>query len=239
MSARLQFHSRKRSRRAAGQAGMTLIEVLIAMAIVAFMMAMTWVTATSSGTAKKRFEHMQERNHEIRVAMATMARDISSAYLSGNERPSQDIPRTLFVAKSRSPVGELRFSSLGHRVLWAEANESEQTLIAYSAELDREDPSKTNLIRRESRRLSYENWENEPAEVDILLRDIERVEFEYWNWRDNEWQEQWDTTKGDGEKGRLPERVRITLTVKNPRGDEIKRTTQARIEMQEKVQANP
>jgi type II secretory pathway component PulJ len=218
---------------------MTLIEVLIAMAILAFMMALAWVTTSSSATAKKRFENVQERNHEIRVAMATMARDISSAYLSGNERSNLDNPRTLLVAKSQTPVDELRFSSLGHRVLWADANESEQTLISYSAEPDRDDPGKSNLIRREARRLSYEPWENEPAEVDILLRDIERVAFEYWNWRENEWQEQWDTTKADGEKGKLPERVRITVTVKNSRGDEIKRTTQARIEMLEKLEAKP
>jgi prepilin-type N-terminal cleavage/methylation domain-containing protein len=237
MSARIYIHSCKRSRRAAGQAGMTLIEVLIAMAILAFMMAIAWVTTTSSATAKKRFENVQERNHEIRVAMATMARDFSSAYVSGNEPANLDNPRTLLVAKSRSPVGEIRFSSLGHRVLWADANESEQTLISYSAEPDRDEPGKNNLLRREARRLSYENWENEPADVDILLRDIERVEFEYWNWRDNEWQEHWDTTKTDAEKGRLPERVRITLTVKNSRGDQIKRTTQARIEMLEMVQA--
>jgi general secretion pathway protein J len=224
-------------RRRAAQAGMTLIEVLIAMAILAFMMALAWVTTSSSATAKKRFEGVQERNHEIRVAMGTMARDISSAYLSSNERSNLDNPRTLLVAKSQSPVDELRFSSLGHRVLWADANESEQTLISYSSEPDREDPSVNNLVRRESRRLSYEPWEREPADVDILLRDIERVVFEYWNWRDNEWQEQWDTTKADSESGKLPERVRITVTVKNSRGDEIKRTTQARIEMLEKVQA--
>lgn len=218
---------------------MTLIEVLIAMAILAFMMAIAWVTTTSSATAKKRFENVQERNHEIRVAMATLARDISSAYLSGNERTTIDNPRTLFVGKSQSPVDELRFSSLGHRVLWADANESEQTMIAYSAIPDRDDPSKTNLVRTELRRMTYEDWENEPADVDILLRDIERVEFEYWNWRDNEWQEHWDTGNADAEKDRLPERVRITVTMKNERGDDIKRTTQARIAMVEKLVANP
>lgn len=225
-----------RGPRQGAQAGLTLIEVLIALAILAFMMAMTWGTTSSSASAKKQFEAVQDRNHEIRVAMNTLVRDISSAYLSGNERTTIDNPRTLFVGKSQSPVDELRFSSLGHRVLWADANESEQAMISYAAMPDPRDPGKTNLVRREARRLSYEPWETVPAEVDILLRDIKRVAFEYFDWRDGEWTERWDSTNSDADKDRLPERVRITITLETRGGTEIKRTTQARIMMLEKLQ---
>lgn len=217
-----------------GQAGMTLIEVLMALTILSFMLIITWSTTSTTVEAKQHFEIMQERNHEIRVAMGRMARDISSAYISGNENESLTNRRTLFVGDSDSPVDELRFSSLGHVVLWADANESEQTLISYQSEPDPENPRQTNLLRRESRRLSNEQWESEPAEVDLLLRNIERVELEYFDWRDNEWQTSWDSTGADAEQGRLPSRVRITVTMRE--GDrEIKRSTQARIMMQEKL----
>lgn len=216
------------------QTGMTLIEVLIALAMVSFMLIMAWSTTASVADAQRFFEALQERNHEIRVAMNRMAKDLSSAYISGNEDKSLDNRRTLLVSESTSPVDELRFSSLGHMSLWANANESEQTLISYHAVRDREDSGKTNLVRRESRRLSNEPWESEPAEVDLLLRDVERVAFEYFDPRDNEWQEGWDSTGADAENGRLPERVRITVTVRN--GDrEVKYTTQARIMMQEEL----
>jgi general secretion pathway protein J len=216
------------------QAGMTLIEVLIALAMVSFMLIMAWSTTASVADAQRFFEAMQERNHEIRVAMNRMAKDLSSAYISGNEDKSLDNRRTLLVSKETTPVDELRFSSLGHLTLWANANESEQTLISYHAVRDREDSGKTNLLRRESRRLSNELWESEPAEVDLLLRDVERVAFEYFDPRDNEWQDSWDSTGADAENGRLPERVRITVTVKN--GDrEVKYTTQARVMLQEEL----
>lgn len=216
------------------QTGMTLIEVLIALAMVSFMLIMAWSTTASVADAQRFFEALQERNHEIRVAMNRMAKDLSSAYISGNEDKSLDNRRTLLVSKSTSPVDELRFSSLGHMSLWANANESEQTLISYHAVRDREDSGKINLVRRESRRLSNEPWESEPAEVDLLLRDVERVAFEYFDPRDNEWQDSWDSTGADAENARLPERVRITVTVKN--GDrEVKYTTQARIMMQEEL----
>jgi general secretion pathway protein J len=216
------------------QAGMTLIEVLIALAMVSFMLIMAWSTTSSVAEAQRFFENVQERNHEIRVAMSRMAKDLSSAYISGNEDKSLDNRRTLLVGKETSPVDELRFSSLGHMSLWANANESEQTLISYHAVRDREESGKTNLVRRESRRLSNEPWESEPAEVDLLLRDVERVAFEYFDPRDNEWQDSWDSTGADAENNRLPERVRITVTIKN--GDrEVKYTTQARVMMQEEL----
>lgn len=215
------------------QAGLTLMEIMISIAILAFMMTMAWTSMTSSVEAKDRSELVQERNHEIRVAMNIMVHDISSAYLSLNEDTNQDNRRTLFIGKSRSPVDELRFSSLGHRVLWADANESEQTLISYAHVADRDDPSKTNLVRRESRRLSNEPWESEPAEVDILLRDIQRVEFEYFDWHDEEWKDSWNTINADAEKDKLPERVRITVTLEDSEGKDYQRVTQARILMNE------
>ena len=224
-----------RARTRHAQAGLTLMEIMIAVAVLGFMMTMAWTTMTSTIESKNRAEGKQERNHEIRVAMNIMVRDFSSAYLSMNEDKNLDNRRTLFVGKDSSPVGEVRFSSLGHRVLWSNANESEQTLISYAAATDRRDSSMTNLIRRESRRLSNETWENEPAEVDVLLRDIERVEFEYFNWRDNDWQDNWNTVNADGQRDKLPEFVRITITLEDDAGERITRTTQARIHMLEAI----
>lgn len=237
MTARLEPRAQRASVRVARlrrQAGMTLIEVLIAMAMVSFMLVMAWSTTSSVADAQRFFEAVQERNHEIRVALNRMARDISSAYVSGNEDKHLDNRRTLFLGKEDSPVDELRFSSMGHVSLWANANESEQTLISYHAVRDRDDGSKTNLVRRESRRLSNEPWESEPAEVDLLLRDIERVKFEYFDARDNEWQESWNTTSADAESNRLPERVRITITLRQGER-ELRYSTQARVIMQEEV----
>jgi len=228
-------HREPDPRRASAQTGFTLIEVLIALSILAFMMMIAWSTTSNSAQAKKHFEAIEERNHEIRIAQGRMVQDISSAYLSANEDQNKQERRTLLLGKSHGSVDELRFSSLGHKALWAEANESEQTLIAYYSESDLEDGSKTNLLRRESRRLSNETWKSEPAEIDVLLRDVEKVSFEYYNWRDEDWQEDWDTTSAAGEKGRLPTRVRITIEVETEDGDSVKYVTQARIMMQEEL----
>lgn len=218
-----------------GEQGITLLELMMALAILAVMMLLTWSSTRSATDAKKAVEKSQARNHEIRLALSRMADDLSSAYLSANENQRRSVShrRTLFLGKETSEA-ILRFSSLSHAVMWADANESEQTMIAYFTESDPEDSSKTNLLRRESRRLSDENWKQVPAQVDLLMRDIESVRFEYYDWKDEEWKDRWDSTATDGEKDRLPTRVRVVVEVPT-RDREDTRTfrTQARLMLQE------
>lgn len=217
------------------QRGLTLLEIMIALAIMGLMMALTWSTITNTSRAKRSSEVIERRSHEIRVALGQVVNDFESAYLSQNEDLNATHRRTLFIGKDAEPVPEMRFTTLNHRVLASDANESEQTAISYESLRDRQDSDKTNWIRREQRRLSNENPEQEPAEYDILVRDIESVKFEFWDWSREEWKDRWDSTSSDGERGKLPSRVRITLKAKNPRGDVITYTTQARILMQAPV----
>ena len=145
----------------------------------------------------------------------------------------------MFVAKSGSRFPEIRFSTLGHRVLWADANESEQTVISYLTRSDPERRNVTDWVRREQRRLSNEQPDEEPAEYDIVLRDVQAVKLEFWSWKDQDWQDTWDTTQSDGQRGMLPTRVRITVTIKDHNDKDYKLSTQARILMQEPLLAIP
>jgi len=215
------------------QAGMTLIEIMIAIAIMSVMMVMAWTTTSSTQRASTEFGGIQLRNHEIRVALDRVVADLETAYLSQNEDMNATERRTLFVARGGGTVPELRFTSLSHMPLWADAHESEQTLISYSSQTEKEDGTKTDWLRRESRRLSNKPWKQEPADVDVLIHDVEKVEFMYWNWQNQEWQDHWDTTQSDGERMRLPARVKIIVTFKNPRGEDVKITTEASILLQE------
>jgi len=218
------------------QRGMTLIEVMVAISILTVMMMITWRSFGSTAAAKIEVDVIQERNHEIRVALNRMVEDLETAYLSQNEDQSAQDRRTMFIAKDSGVVGELRFSSLGHMVLWADANESSQTLINYYDEADPDDSSQTNLMRRESRRLSNENWENEPAEVDVLLRNIKKVSFQYYDHRDQDWKKRWNSMQADAERGRVPFYIRVRIEVPGPDGEDDRiYTTQARPMMQEEL----
>jgi general secretion pathway protein J len=222
-------------RRRHSQSGLTLVELMLSLGLLALMMFLAWSTTKGTVQIKKGLEQTQVRNHEVRVAMSRMVRDLSAAYLSNNENTNatNEQRRTLFVGKSSGTVDELRFSTLAHEPLWANANESEQTSIQYLAESDPEKSGQTNLVRREQRRLSDENFKSELAEYDVLLHNVERVKLEYWDWQDKDWQERWDSTAADGERNRLPTRVRITIELKNSEDKEFKYTTQARLLLQE------
>ena len=217
------------------QAGLTLLEVMLAIAILAVMMTLAWKTIANTSDTRKVFEAYEERNHELRMALGRIVRDLEHAYLSFNEDRNAPHPRTMFIAKSSMLMPEIRFSTLNHRVLWADANESEQTVISYVPHDNPDHPGATDWIRREQRRMSNEPPDSEPADYDVLVHDIAAVKLEFWNWKNNEWQDHWDTTQSDGQKGQLPSRVRITLTIKGPDDKDIKLSTQARVWMQESL----
>jgi prepilin-type N-terminal cleavage/methylation domain-containing protein len=221
------------------ESGMTLMEVMIASAVMVIMMALAWRTIMNTSTARKTFEHYEEHNHEIRMAMARVVADFEAAYLSKNEDINASHPRTMMIVKSTGKVPDIHFSTLGHRPLWADANESEQTVIWYMAHNDPEHAGVIDWIRREQRRESNQPPEEEPSDYDVLVHDISSVKIELWNWKNLEWQDTWDTTQSDGQRGMLPSRVRITLTLKTPEGKDIKLTTQARILMQEPLNFSP
>jgi prepilin-type N-terminal cleavage/methylation domain-containing protein len=221
------------------QAGLTLIEVMIASAVMVMMMTLAWRTISNTSEARRSSGRYQERHHELRIALGRVVADFEGAYISKNEDTNATNPRTMFIAKSGSKIPEIRFSTLNHRVLWADANESEQTVISYRAVDARDRPGEVDWVRAERRRPSNQPPEEEPAEYDVLARNIHKVELEFWNWKNFEWIDTWDTTQSDGQKGWLPSRVRITVTIKNADGRDQKYTTQARIMMQEALLFSP
>jgi general secretion pathway protein J len=169
------------------------------------------------------------------MGMRRVVADFEAAYFSQNDDPNLAItnPRTMFVARAGDKVPDIRFSTLGHRPLWADANESEQTVISYTTRSNPDRNGGTDWVRREQRRLSNENPETVPAEYDVLITNVEKVEIEYWNWKNAEWQDAWDTTQADGQKNTLPTRVKITITLKDAAGQDEVITSQARIAMTE------
>ena len=51
------------------QAGMTLLELMVATAVMTSMMFVTWNVITNTAEAKRSVEAQLERDHEIRVAL--------------------------------------------------------------------------------------------------------------------------------------------------------------------------
>jgi general secretion pathway protein J len=210
------------------EGGFTLLEVMMALAILASMMTLVWGAYSQINVIKNRMEDVAERYHQIRLASNRMAREISMAYLSKNDlfymgggvSNAPQVPRTLFVSERSSQVDVLTFSALAHTRMKENAKESDQTVIRYYAAEDRINKDITNLMRRESRRLGS-NRPGEEGPAYVMLEDIEELHYEFFDEQANEWKERWNTRSIDGQPDRLPTKVRIAITVKNEHDREV------------------
>jgi general secretion pathway protein J len=220
------------------QAGFTLIEVMLALAILGFLTTIMWGSFNQTATNKRAIEQAQDRTHTVRVALMRMSREIEMAYLSDSENTALTHRRTMFVGTSRVDVDELHFSSFAHQRLRSGVAEGDTALIKYYGERDPDDRRIINLMRRETRRLDAENPDLLIGEGYVLCPDVAKVRFDYLDHRRKEWTTDWSTMSATGTQY-LPTHVRITLVVIDERGQEVSYSTDARIQMTEKVGYRP
>jgi prepilin-type N-terminal cleavage/methylation domain-containing protein len=218
--------------------GFTLLEVMLALAILAFITMLLWGTFRQISTVKARAEAIQDRTHAARVALMRMSREIEMAFLSDSENPSLQERRTMFVGLAHPDVDELHFSWFGRQRLRADAPETDTSVVMYYAERDPDDRTVTNLMRRETRRLEVRDPHEIPGEAYVLCPGVARVKFAYFDYKKKEWKEEWNTLGADGLQY-LPTHIRITLVIYDERGQEQVFTSSARIMMTERVAYRP
>jgi general secretion pathway protein J len=226
------------ARRSNPQTGFTLVETMLALALMAFVTSILWGTIAQTAKVKKRIEEAQDRTHTVRVALMRMSRELEMAYVSASEIVGTQERRTMFSGASHNDFDELRFSWFGHQRLRADAAEGDTSLVYYFTQTDPEDSTRTNLMRRETRRLESKDPKLIPGETYLLCPDISRLKFAYYDYKQKDWREEWDTTKADGLQY-LPTQVRISLTVFDERGVPITFISIARLHALERVDYRP
>jgi type II secretion system protein J len=229
---------RGRPPRGSRQAGFTLLEILLAITIMGFLLAILWGSFSQTNTIKKRSEAAQDRLHAARVAMMRMTRELEMAFLSNKENQGLQEKRTFFIGEPHSDTDELRFSWFGHQRLRADSPEADTAVVMYYAEPDPNDRTQVNLMRRETRRLEQKDPKTIAGEAYILCPSITRIKFAYWDYNKQEWKEEWNTMGADGAQY-LPTHVRVTLGILDERGQEVVYTSAARIHMTERNDYRP
>ncbi|MGD8859811.1 MAG: type II secretion system protein GspJ [Myxococcales bacterium] len=205
------------SRRA--RAGVTLIEVMVAMAIIAMVGTLMYTGFVQTARNKRRIEHEVDRHHEIRMGLERMARELSTAYVSAqqNRNEALQVVRTIFKATQSGASSRIDFTSFSHQRLYRNAHESDQNELSYYVDDHPEDPSQKVLVRREQNRIDDDPEDGGTAQ--ILIEDVEQLELSFLDPMSGEWTELWDTTQAAMQFNRLPTQVQIVLTVPNIRGD--------------------
>jgi general secretion pathway protein J len=231
MSPRRQPRGRRR------QGGFTLIEILLALAIVAFVTATLVGTFSQTSRTKRQMEAAQERIHVARVALLRMTREVEMAFISDAEDQFNPDRRTMFVG-TPSSSDELRFSWFGKQRLRADGAEADSSVVMYYLAPDPDDRGLMNLMRRETYRLEKGDPKTLPGEAYVLCPNVTRVKFNYYDVRKKEWREDWNTLSADGQPF-LPTHVRIWLSLVDERGQEVTYFSSARLMMTEKVGYRP
>ena len=193
--------------------GFTLIEVLVAIAVLAVMSSLLYGAFAGLKRTKEGVERINDRQREGRLAMARMVRELQSAYLSTHEPvpPTRPIQKTIFKGASGIPGDRIDFTAFAHRRLERDSRESDQCEISYYLAANPEKPGVVDLLRRESSIIDL--YPERGGRLEVLATDVDLFDVSFLDPLTIQWLDTWDTTQSTGQLGRLPAQVKITLVL--------------------------
>ena len=209
----------------------TLLEVMVATVIIGMVSTLLYTGFSQSASNKRRIEASLDREHEIRMGIERIARELSMAYVSIQRNPSTALQAsiTCFIGTEEGGGSRIDFTSFSHRRLYRDAHESDQNELSYYLADHPDDPSRTVLVRREQHRIDDDPQEG--GRVQVLIEDVESFELSYLDPLTGEWLSTWDSNQPAMQENRLPLQVRILVTAENAYGKERTYGTRASLPM--------
>ena len=188
--------------------GMTLIEVVIALAILALIAGISVGMLTGTSQLRDVVVNSDVQLRSARNAMSRLQKELRIAFLTTN-RNAVGTYQTVFIGKDQGDQDQLWFATMSHHRKYfnaAEGDQAEITLWTESASSKRGEV----LLHRETGFI-----DQEPAKGGVVLPMVEgvkRFNLRYLNPKNNEWQEEWDST-GVDTANILPRAVEIILEI--------------------------
>ena len=217
--------------------GFSLLEVMVAMVMLVTVATVIMGSFSQSFRVRDHSAKVFDRYRDVRMGIHRMAREISMAYLSKHHAPSEPNTASWFEGDD----DELHFLSFANLRMVRDADESDQAEIGYF--IERGETSTGERTNNLYRRIDS-TPDDEPLKGGVkylMVEDVKRIEFQYWDQTkeqdDDSWVDSWEAGIKKGETGEkeyvLPERVKITLTVKGVGKEDLKISTQTMIRVTE------
>jgi general secretion pathway protein J len=194
--------------------GMTLLEVMVAVAVLAAVSVLIHGVMTSLSKGKKGEAIRAERVHQGREAMLRIVRDLSSAYISMHVPaiPALLTERTAFVGRSSSPYDRVDFTAFAHLRTEKDSHESDQAEVGYFVSRDPDVDDKMDLVRREQTPIDFDPLRG--GIINVVAENVQEFHLRYLDPMTSQWVTTWDSMQVSGQPNRLPLEVEITIVLK-------------------------
>ncbi|MBX7147839.1 prepilin-type N-terminal cleavage/methylation domain-containing protein [bacterium] len=198
------------------EGGFTLVEVMVAVALITAMSLTSYSVLNGSLNAKKRLEKKEERLHGVRVSLNKLAEDLTQAFVADPSfAGTENYYKTYFQGKR----DELKFSGFVHYHFMENAKDSDQALVRYFTKTS-SDRDLGLVLRRSETAMLVPDTEKDPRDFEVMS-NIKKITFTYYDAEKEDWVSDWDSEKASN-LGKLPRAVKIEITVAEADGNDSK-----------------
>lgn len=202
--------------------GMTLLEVLVSVAILALVATLIYGAFDGMQKSNTGIARIDERYHQGRQALARMSNELQTAFLTLQQPqlPTAAVRTSLFLGTDSGQSDRVDFTSFSHRRLMRNVHESDQNELSYFMGRDPEKNDKYDLLRREQKEIDLDPTKG--GVVSVLCEDVTAFDVQYLEPLTDTWLDSWDSSQPTSTYtfNRLPLQVRIRLVLKGGEADQ-------------------
>lgn len=208
----------QRQARTQRQAGFSLLEAVVAIAILGFITMASWFTFEGIVKLKEASDATSDAFASGRIAMARISRELGMVFLTRNPNLDGE-PRfqTVFRAVNDEAGDALHFATFSHNRLYRESVEADSTEISYFVDDDDDSPGLKVLLHREAARI--DGLPEEGGPVEVLARRVQSFQLRFYDKDKDEWKDEWDSEKAEFMR-RIPRAIEVTLVLMDDEGVE-------------------
>jgi prepilin-type N-terminal cleavage/methylation domain-containing protein len=203
--------------------GMTLIEVMIAIALIGVISTFTYMTISGASAVAEESSARSDLNAMGRGAMEIMRRELTASFISGNQT---EYYKTVFVGTDRDPVDEVYFVARAHEKRYAAKKEGDTAEYGYWSEPDIHGGSFRTIMHREAPIIDDDPETG--GTVHALCHNVRELQLRYYDAEKEEWVEEWDS-EGSDYTGRVPKAIEIRLELEDQEGRTASFFTRTRV----------
>ena len=186
------------------QTGMTLLEVILSLGILASLMMAVSMLLKNSSEMKEGISQAGNVNHRLQFAISKLSNDLAHAFMV----QKTDLDRrtkALFLIEKQGESDKLSLTTFTHRAKKLHSKEADMTYIVY--EVKRSEEGGIHLYRGEAARIP-ESFHAAPPMV-LLTKSIKSLRIVPWD--GERWvRERWDSRQR-AYRNKIPYMVRIEL----------------------------